>query len=70
VSCTFTVIGDDLPQKNGRFYTLAKEFDESGSAKPGNRNWLSDTLGNSDIASEQRVKRLKRNTGDGTFKKD
>jgi hypothetical protein len=30
VSCTFTVIGDDLPQKNGRFYTLAKEFDESG----------------------------------------
>jgi hypothetical protein len=56
VSCTFTVIGDDLPQKNGRFYTLAKEFDASGSAKPGNRNWLSDSLGNSDIVSEQQKK--------------
>ena len=66
VSCAFTVIGDDLPQKNGRFYTLAKDWDESGSAKLGPNNWLSDSLGNSDLLSE-RQKRTKRNTGKGSF---
>lgn len=56
VSCAFTVIGDDLPQKNGRFYTLAKDWDSSGSAKLGANNWLSDSLGNSDLLSERQKK--------------
>jgi hypothetical protein len=56
VSCAFTVVGDALPQRNGRFYTLAKEFDEKGDPKLGSNNWLSDMESNSDILSarEQR----------------
>jgi hypothetical protein len=69
VSCAFTVIGDDLPQKNGRFYTLAKDWDASGSAKLGPNNWLSDSFSNSDLLSE-RQKRTKRNTGKGNFGTD
>jgi hypothetical protein len=38
------LITDYLPQKGGRFYTLAKEFDENGQPKPGNNNWLSDSV--------------------------
>jgi len=64
VSCTFTVIGDSLPQKNGRFYSLAKEFDSSGSAKLGSDNWLSDSLSNSDLLSGRQQKFQKsKNTG-------
>jgi hypothetical protein len=64
VSCTFTVIGDDLPQKNGRFYTLAKQFDKVGEATRGDDNWLSDSLGNSDLMSErQRRQKASRTTG-------
>ena len=43
VSMGFTVITDYLPEKGGRFYTLAKEADESPRYhKPGETNWLSD----------------------------
>jgi hypothetical protein len=38
------LITDYLPQKGGRFYTLAKEFDENGQPKPGNNDWLSDSV--------------------------
>lgn len=48
VRCSFTMISDYLPQKGGRFYTLAKKFDEAGTAIRGNNNWLSDTLDNVD----------------------
>jgi hypothetical protein len=49
VSTGFNIIGTELPQKNGRFYTLAKYFD-SNTDEPlkGNHNWLSDFKGNSD----------------------
>ena len=66
VSCGFTVIGDVLPQKNGRFYTLAKDWDASGSAKLGANNWLSDSKSNSDLVSE-REKRTRRNTETGNL---
>ena len=65
VSCQFTVIGDDLPQKNGRFYTLAKEWDASGSAKVGTNNWLSDSLDNSTLASDRELKKWNRKGGKG-----
>ncbi len=38
------LITDYLPQKGGRFYTLAKDFDENGQPKPGNNDWLSDSV--------------------------
>ena len=42
VSLQFNVITDYLPQKGGRMYTLAKEFEDNGKPKTGNNNWLSD----------------------------
>jgi hypothetical protein len=36
------VITDSLPQKNGRMYTLAKQFAETSVAMEGGNNWLSD----------------------------
>jgi hypothetical protein len=41
VSIGFNVIGDSLPQKGGRFYSLAKQYDQNG-ALAGSDNWLSD----------------------------
>ncbi len=47
VQMQFNVITDYLPQKGGRFYTLAKRF-AGDEAQPiaGNDNWLSDAKGN------------------------
>jgi hypothetical protein len=42
VTLSLHVITDALPQKNGRMYTLAKQFAESGVAIEGGNNWLSD----------------------------
>jgi hypothetical protein len=49
VRCSFTMIGDYLPQQGGKFYTLAKKFDDAGLPMKGNDNWLSDSESNSDI---------------------
>ena len=49
VSLGLTPIMDQLPQKGGRFYTLAKDFDLKGQPRPGNDDWLSDTKTNPDI---------------------
>jgi hypothetical protein len=54
VSCGFYVITDYLPQKNGRFYTLAKKFDDTGAPLPGKENWLSDFIGNYDSVAAER----------------
>jgi hypothetical protein len=42
VSMGITPIMDYLPQKGGKFYTLAKTFDKEAIPKPGNDNWLSE----------------------------
>jgi len=42
VSLQFNVITDYLPQKGGRLYTLASEFDKEGQPIRGNNDWLSD----------------------------
>jgi hypothetical protein len=42
VSCDFNVITDTLPQNNGRFFGLAKEYESNNLSKEGNNNWLSD----------------------------
>ena len=46
VSCQFNMITDYLPQKGGRFFTLAKRHDKDGIPYEGSDNWLSDFLGN------------------------
>jgi hypothetical protein len=48
VNCGFTVIADTLPQKGGRFYGLAKQYDENSDPVRGNDNWLSDSIDNID----------------------
>jgi len=48
VKCTFTVIGNELPQNGGKLYSLAKRWDKNGDALKGNDNWLSDMKQNSD----------------------
>jgi hypothetical protein len=52
VNCQFTLITDYLPQKGGRFYTLADKFDGNGTAKRGNHNWLSDFADNIDVVDD------------------
>jgi hypothetical protein len=42
---------DQLPQKGGRFYTLAKEFDKQAQPKLGDNNWLSDAIPNTNYES-------------------
>jgi hypothetical protein len=42
VSLSLYIITDSLPQKNGRMYTLAKQFANSSVAIEGGDNWLSD----------------------------
>jgi hypothetical protein len=46
VTLQFVVITDWLPQKNGRFYSLAKSHNENGIPIQGNDNWLSEMAGN------------------------
>jgi hypothetical protein len=60
VNLTLTPITDWLPQKGGKFYSLAKRFDgESGLPLPGNDNWLSDTKNNAELSQEQLAKLAK-----------
>lgn len=54
VSCGFNVISDFLPQKGGRFYTLAKRFAIDGTPLAGNDNWLSDFKGNLSLEEVRR----------------
>ena len=42
VTLSLNLITNELPQKGGRFYTLAKGFNGDSTAKNGNDNWLSD----------------------------
>ena len=54
VSLQFNMIGDYMPQKGGRFYTLAKRFDDTGTPKLGSDNWLSDFRDNVDTVVEMK----------------
>jgi hypothetical protein len=42
VSCNFNVISDAIPQNNGRFFGLAKQYNSENNPIVGNDNWLSD----------------------------
>ena len=65
VSLQFNVITDYLPQKGGRLYTLASEFNKEGQPIQGNNDWLSDQenhVGNKDKSDTK--------TGGGFFKRE
>jgi hypothetical protein len=60
VQCQFNVIGNELPQNRGRFYSLAKRFDaDTGEPVAGNDNWLSDMIGNNGVAPTKFEKKNK-----------
>jgi len=42
VTMGLNIITNELPQKGGRFYTLAKRFHKTNQTLPGSDNWLSD----------------------------
>ena len=42
VQMSFNLLTDYLPEKGGRFYSLAKKYTEDGVPKRGGHNWLSD----------------------------
>jgi hypothetical protein len=42
VQCQFNLITDYLPNKNGRFFSLAKRYSEDAKPIAGSDNWLSD----------------------------
>jgi hypothetical protein len=56
VTCQFNVISDFLPQKGGRFYTLAKRFATDGTPIAGNDNWLSDAKQNISFEEQKKLK--------------
>jgi hypothetical protein len=70
VSLSFNVVSDYLPQKGGRFYTLAKRFAADAQPLAGNDNWLSDSKGNLDLIEQAlrwKLRRKKQKTaGAGT----
>jgi len=68
VACQFNMITDYLPQKGGRFFTLAKRFDADGHPYEGTDNWLSDFLGN--VESPDVIKKKEPNTGGPTALSD
>lgn len=53
VQCTFNVVADQLPQKGGRFYDLARRH-AFGTPLNGNDNWLSDSKDGIDAAELKR----------------
>jgi hypothetical protein len=60
VQCSFNVIGNELPQNGGRFYSLAKRFDQkTGEPIAGNDNWLSDMTGNNGVATPKNEKKTR-----------
>ena len=61
VSLQFNMIGDYMPQKGGRFYTLAKRFDDTGTPKRGSDNWLSDFRDNVDTVVEMKQQETENN---------
>ncbi len=50
-----------MPQKGGRFYTLAKRFDDTGTPKRGSDNWLSDFRDNVDTIVEMKQQETENN---------
>jgi hypothetical protein len=59
VSMGLTVIADWIPEKGGRFYTLAKNFDDNGIPIKGNDNWLSDAYSTTEQQQIQQTLKIR-----------
>jgi hypothetical protein len=73
VSLSLGIVTDWLPQKNGRFYSLAKQYDaQTGLPKEGTDNWLSGAEKNKTLDLEKLKKefeeRNKKETSKPKFK--
>lgn len=64
VQCSFNLITDYIPQKTGRFFSLAKKFSADAEPIRGDDNWLSDFKDNVD--AKPKVKKIQetRQVGD------
>ena len=64
VTCQMNVIMDYLPQKGGRFLSLAKRYTKDALPIEGSDNWLSDQKGNviqeTEVKEERQKRRIKR----------
>lgn len=58
VSLSLGIVTDWLPQKNGRFYSLAQRYDSSGLPIKGTDNWLSDAKDNPPTLDIEQLKQL------------
>ena len=71
VSMGITPIMDYLPQKGGKFYTLAKKFDAEAIPLPGNDNWLSEFDNQATWTDEEvdawRLKHVSKTISKGNF---
>ena len=56
VSLGLNVLTDWLPEKGGKFYSLAKSFSKNGTPQEGGTNWLSDTPGTDQNLKIKRAK--------------
>lgn len=71
VTLAFNLVADSLPQKGGRFYSLAKRFAADAQPLRGNDNWLSDAKGNfglEDSVRRWKTKRVKWKAAGGKVK--
>jgi hypothetical protein len=55
VTLQFAIISDWLPQKNGRFYSLAKKYSAKGVPIQGNDNWLGEFGSNEEQNPEDTI---------------
>ena len=58
VSLSLGIVTDWLPQKNGRFYSLAQRYDSSGLPIKGTDNWLSDAEDNPPTLDVEQLKKF------------
>tara|TARA_R110000796_G_scaffold58552_1_gene135246 strand:+ start:5764 stop:7554 length:1791 start_codon:yes stop_codon:yes gene_type:complete len=64
VTCQLNVIMDYLPQKGGRFFSLAKKYGPDATPAQGSNNWLSDMKDNVNLADWEEAIRT---TAEGTI---
>jgi len=63
VQCQFNLITDYIPQKTGRFFTLAKKFSSDAEPIRGDDNWLSDFKDNVDAKPKKDKNKEERQVG-------
>ena len=60
VTCQLNVIMDYLPQKGGRFFSLAKKYGPDATPAQGSNNWLSDMKDNVTLDDKKSLYQLRK----------